>query len=551
MAWLSAGRRSQQVAKSLAPVVPPEAVPTPAPLRAAGALAGVAAGSAAIGASELVAGAARRVPSLVGAVGDALVDWLPPRVVQFGIETFGTNDKAVLVAGILVVCAVAAAVLGQAAVGRPRRSVFGFIAFGIVGALAALRDPQAGVVLVLASAAGAVAVGVGTLAVLVRLAVRASSPSPGERPDPMDPEPARAQPIGVPDRRAFLVAAGTVAGGAIAATGLGRQLSGGRAAASRGRYSLPAVAEPVLPPATAAVDVAGMTPLVMPNDRFYRIDTRLLGPPRIDPDRWRLRVKGLVDRPYELSLAELLAMPMVEEYVTLSCVSNEVGGDLVGNAAWRGVRLADVLDRAGIQPRASQVVGRSVDGFTVGIPTEAVFDGRNALVAVGMNGELLPLGHGFPARLVVAGLYGYVSATKWLTEIELTTWDAFDAYWIPRGWSKRGPVKTQSRIDIVSPSPPVAGPVAVAGVAWAPTRGISRVEVQVDDEPWADATLAPALSDETWRQWVYRWEAAAGAHRLRVRATDGRGETQTSEDTPPQPDGATGYHTVGVRVSEQ
>jgi hypothetical protein len=242
---------------------------------------------------------------------------------------------------------------------------------------------------------------------------------------------------------------------------------------------------------------------------------------------------------------------MVEEYVTLSCVSNEVGGDLVGNAAWRGVPLATLLDRAGVKQGADQLVGRSVDGFTVGFPTELASDGRHALVAVGMNGELLPADHGFPARLVVAGLYGYTSATKWLEEIELTTWDGFDAYWIPRGWSKFAPVKVQSRIDAIQPSSPiVAGPVVVGGVAWAPHRGITRVELQVDDQPWRDAELAEELSRSAWRQWLFRWTATAGQHRLRVRATAGDGEIQTAEIAPPAPDGATGYHTVRIRVEE-
>jgi hypothetical protein len=291
--------------------------------------------------------------------------------------------------------------------------------------------------------------------------------------------------------------------------------------------------------------------VVVPNDRFYRIDTRLLGPPRVDVDGWRLRFTGMVDRPFELTYEELLALPMVEEYVTLACVSNEVGGDLVGNASWRGVPLATLLERAGVKKGADQIVGRSVDGFTVGFPTDIARDGRHALVAVGMNGELLPANHGFPARLVVAGLYGYTSATKWLEEVELTTWDSFDAYWIPRGWSKFAPVKVQSRIDAIRPnSPIVAGPVVVAGVAWAPHRGITRVEVQVDDEPWLDAELAEELSRSAWRQWLFRWPATPGSHRLRVRATAGDGETQTADISPPAPDGATGYHTIGIRVEE-
>jgi hypothetical protein len=258
----------------------------------------------------------------------------------------------------------------------------------------------------------------------------------------------------------------------------------------------------------------------------------------------------MVDNELELGLDDLLAMDLVDEYVTLSCVSNEVGGDLVGNTWWTGVLLADVLDRAGVADTADQIVGRSVDGWTAGFPTEVAFDGRPAMVAVAMGGEPLPAEHGFPARLVVPGLYGYVSATKWLSEIELTTWDGFDGYWIPRGWAKDGPIKTQSRIDVPRRDATVAaGPTTIAGVAWAPTRSIDRVEVRVDDESWREARLSGELSDSSWVQWALDWDADPGSHRLQVRATDGTGETQTSELATPAPDGATGWHTVRVQVS--
>jgi DMSO/TMAO reductase YedYZ molybdopterin-dependent catalytic subunit len=242
-------------------------------------------------------------------------------------------------------------------------------------------------------------------------------------------------------------------------------------------------------------------------------------------------------------------MPMVEEYVTLSCVSNEVGGPLIGTAKWLGVPLATVLGRAGVQKGADQIVGRSVDSFTVGFPTAAALDGRTALLAVGMNGEPLPVKHGFPARLVIAGLYGYVSATKWVSELEATTFDAYDAYWVPRGWSQRAPIKTESRIDVPRGGTVAAGVVSVAGVAWAPTRGIDAVEVQIDGGSWRRAELATAISKETWRQWLYRWNAEPGTHELRVRATDGDGKLQDGRDTPPPPNGATGYHTIVVRVA--
>jgi hypothetical protein len=291
-----------------------------------------------------------------------------------------------------------------------------------------------------------------------------------------------------------------------------------------------------------------VTPIVVPNGDFYRIDTRLLGPPSVDVESWRLHITGKVDHPQVFTWDELAAMPMTEAYVTMQCVSNEVGGDLVGNAVWRGVPLTDLLNRAGVHSDADQIVGRSVDGFTVGFPTSAPLDGRVAMVALGMNGELLPLTHGFPARLIVAGLYGYVSATKWLRQIELTRFDAYDSYWVQRGWDRLGPIKTESRIDTISPNPPVAGPTVLAGVAWAPTRGISKVEVQVDNQPWGGARLADPLSNDTWRQWSFPWTATPGSHVIRVRATDGHGQTQTAVNAEPLPNAATGYHAVRVNV---
>ena len=257
----------------------------------------------------------------------------------------------------------------------------------------------------------------------------------------------------------------------------------------------------------------------------------------------------MVDNEIELTFADILERTQVEEIVTLSCVSNEVGGDLVGNARWQGVLLADLLAEAGPQEGAEQVVGISVDGFTAGFPLEVAMDGRPAMIAIGMNGEPLPVVHGFPARLVVPGLYGYVSATKWLSEIRLTTWDGFDGYWIPRGWGKEGPIKTQSRIDVPrSGASLTAGPNAIAGVAWAPTRGIERVEVQVDDGEWQEARLGEETTDNSWRQWVVEWDAPVGDHEIRVRATDGNGDTQTEDIAPPAPDGATGWHDITVTV---
>lgn len=321
---------------------------------------------------------------------------------------------------------------------------------------------------------------------------------------------------------------------------------------------------PAPTPAPAVVagpeTVPGISPLVTPNNAFYRIDTAI-SVPRIDSAQWRLRITGMVDRPAEFTFADLLAMNLHEESVTLACVSNEVGGGLVGNAYWRGVPLPALLRAAGVQAGATQVVGRSVDGFTVGFPTDVALDGRESMVVVGMNGEPLPARHGFPARLIIPGLYGYVSATKWLGEIELATFEGFDAYWVTprRGWAKEGPIKLQSRIDVPSGGATLgAGTVRVAGVAWGGLRGVSGVQLRAidrrggappPDEGWMDGILSEELSDSSWRQWVVDWPAAAGRYELQVRAIDRSGMVQTDAVRSKFPDGATGHHAIGVTVT--
>jgi DMSO/TMAO reductase YedYZ molybdopterin-dependent catalytic subunit len=352
-------------------------------------------------------------------------------------------------------------------------------------------------------------------------------------------------------RRRFIGTSLGVAGVAVAGGVIGRWIGEQiRVATPVDITPIPAPANP-LPELVAETDLAisGLTPIVTPNPDFYRIDTALLTP-RLDAATWRLTVTGMVDRSLTFTYDDLLALPLYEQYVTIACVSNEVGGRLVGNALWTGARLREVLDTAGIQPGATQVVGRSFDGWTAGFPTEWVMtDEREALIAVAMNGEPLPAEHGFPARLIVPGLFGYVSATKWLTEIELTAWDAFDAYWVPLGWAKEGPILTQTRIDVPRPGSSVgAGQVAVAGVAWAPDRGVTKVEVQIDDGAWNAAELSVAISQATWVQWQYSWDASPGSHQIRVRATDGTGAVQESQVTRPDPDGARGYHTIQVSV---
>jgi DMSO/TMAO reductase YedYZ molybdopterin-dependent catalytic subunit len=315
--------------------------------------------------------------------------------------------------------------------------------------------------------------------------------------------------------------------------------------------AVPAPADPARAlPAGVELDVEGITPFVTSNDDFYRIDTALF-PPQVRSEDWRLRIHGMVETPIELDYQQLVARAIVERDITLSCVSNEVGGPYVGTARWTGVLLRPVLEEAGIDPDASQLVSRSADGMTIGTPTAAVMDGRDAMLAIAMNGEPLPIAHGFPVRMVVPGLYGYVSATKWVVEIEATTFDAFDAYWIERGWAEDpGPIKTTSRIDTPRNGADLtAGTVAVAGVAWAPHRGIERVEVRLDDGGWNEAELAAVPSVDTWRQWVFRWDATPGSHRLEVRATDGEGITQPEERMPPFPEGSTGWHAVTVSVA--
>ncbi|MGW7415619.1 molybdopterin-dependent oxidoreductase, partial [Streptomyces sp. NPDC054863] len=361
------------------------------------------------------------------------------------------------------------------------------------------------------------------------------------------------------DRRAFVVAASAVAAASAGAGLLGRRLNSGRqadAAAARSRIAIPAPAERARPvPSGAELRVPGLGPLTTPNRDFYRVDTALVVP-RVDATRWRLTIHGKgVTRPLVLSYADLLRRPLIERDTTLTCVSNQVGGPYVGNARWIGVRLADLLREAGVRPPsgggpADQLVARSVDGMTLGSPVETVLDGRDALLAVGMNGEPLPFDHGFPVRMVVPGLYGYVSACKWLQEIELASFDDFDTYWVRRGWAREAPIKTQSRIDTPRPfASPKAGTVTVAGVAWAQHRGIARVEVRVDGGPWQDARLATETSRDTWRQWRWPWPATPGSHTLEVRATDREGSTQTERRVGTVPDGATGLHSVVVSVT--
>jgi DMSO/TMAO reductase YedYZ molybdopterin-dependent catalytic subunit len=355
-----------------------------------------------------------------------------------------------------------------------------------------------------------------------------------------------------PARRAFLLTAGvSVAAAAVAEIG-GRQLATRHnVSAARSAVRFPRAADPVPPlPAGVSLPVPGISSFITPNNQFYRVDTALLVP-EVDPAGWALRIHGMVEREVEVTFAELLRRPLIEDYLTLCCVSNPVGGPYIGNAKWLGASLASLLRSARPQRGASQLLCTSADGFTSGTPLSVVMDGRDALVAVGMNGAALPVEHGFPARLVVPGLYGYVSACKWVTNIEVTTFQAASAYWVQRGWAQQGPIKTESRIDVPAPGSQVkAGQVAVAGVAWAQHKGVEAVEVRVDRGPWHQATLAAVPDIDTWRQWVWQWDATAGSHLIEARATDKTGYTQTAVQADVAPNGASGYPSTQITVNQ-
>ena len=489
------------------------------------------------------------VPSLVTVVGQAFIRAAPARFGRAAIETVGRNDKPLVVAGTVVVALCTGTLVGMAARRRPIAGDVAFAGFaGLVVACAARLPPTS----VPGSAVGAVVaavVGALALRVLLRPLVEAGSTSPAPVPEGA----AVLLPGSAASRRRFLSVGAAVGGtGGLALLGAWGVRRTGMGAAPEVAVRLPAPVSPALPAAAGAgiFGVEGLSPLVTPADRFFRIDEALVAP-AIDARSWRLRVTGMVDTPLELTYDDLLAGDLVERHITLACVSAEVGGPLVGNGRWLGARLADLLRRAGVQPGATQVVGRAVDGFTAGFPTEVALDGRDALVAVGMDGLPLSRIHGFPARLVVPGLYGYLSATKWLKEIELTTWDAFDAYWVERGWARRAPVKVQSRIDVPRGYSRVsAGRRPIAGVAWAPTRGIAAVEVRVDGGAWKAARLGPSLGENAWRQWTSGWTATHGHHELTVRATTADGEVQTAEQQGAFPDGASGRHKVEVWVPD-
>lgn len=505
---------------------------------------------AGLGVAELVAGIVRDAASPVVAVGQAVIDGAPPALKDWAIATFGTANKPVLVTGTLAILALVATMAGVLAVrGLRSQAITVAVAVGLVGVLAVVDRPGP----VLAGALPTVLGTAVTVAVLMwlptRLAPTVDEPDSESDSDSDSDVAVPAGAMGV-DRRGFFRGTAAIGVAAAATGGVGRLLQRRFAIADeRSALALPVPASTATLPSDVELGVDGLTSFVTPNDSFFRIDAALTVP-QVSADEWRLRIHGLVDREIEIDFADLLAREQVERYITISCVSNEVGGRLVGNARWQGVPVADLLAEAGVDPAAEQLVSTSVDGWTCGTPVSAVTDGRDALLAFAMNGEPLPAQHGYPVRMVVPGLFGYVSATKWVTDLELTTWDAFDAYWVRRGWSARGPVKTMARIDRPrNGSGHDASAVDIGGMAWAVHRGISAVEIRVDDGDWIECELAGVPGDDTWRQWYHRWEGRSGEHVVEARAIDGAGEVQPEEPRPPAPDGAQGYHRVRFTVA--
>jgi DMSO/TMAO reductase YedYZ molybdopterin-dependent catalytic subunit len=562
-----------------------------------GAIAGVLAAGTALGVGQLVAGLTGANGSPVVAVGQLQIDFTPPWLKNFAINEFGSHDKLVLVSGILVVLGIFAAGIGVAATRRLAYGMAGLVVFAAVGLTAAATRPTATVSSVLPTLAATAAAAVVLRVLIGRIGPPVTAgtsaapqawpdswpdswgdtdgddadgaaelaapdlplamtgtggvirPSAAQGRDWLARTPCPSAPV-EPARRSFLAASVATAG--IAATaGLAGRLLAERSSVATARSAVkiprPTGTGPALPPGTD-LDIPGLASFITPNNDFYRVDTAIVLP-EVDPTSWQLRIHGMVNREITITFDELLRRPLIEDYVTLCCVSNPVSGPYIGNAKWLGASLASLLRQAGIKAGADQLMCTSVDGFTSGTPVQTVMDGRDALLAVAMNGQPLPIAHGFPVRMVVPGLYGYVSATKWVTDINVTTFAGNYAYWAQRGWSQQAPIKTESRIDVPNGASQIpAGRTAVAGVAWAQHKGIEAVEVRVDQGPWNQARLAAVPDLDTWRQWVWEWDATSGNHVIEARATDKTGYTQTAVLAQPEPNGASGYPSVAVTV---
>ncbi len=482
------------------------------------------AAAAAVAASEALAAAFNLRESPALALGQTVIKLTPGGIAEGIIGVVGTKDKPLAVAAVVVAILLLGGLAGTWWVARRTWSI-ALIAVLVVAAAAAMIGrpySYAGGVVVCVLAGAVVA---GVLWLLHR--------------DQVDEDE---------DRRTFLRTAGAVVVATVLLGGVGELLGSRRRRrreVERARAALKLPTRGVAPPAGVDLGVRDQERWLTPNDAFYRIDTAL-SPPLIDPNDWELRIHGMVDKEITLTYQDLLDRGLKDAWVTLCCVSNPVGGDLIGNTSWGGVPIKDILDEVGIQDGADALLSTSEDGWTCGTPLEALTDGREALLAVTMNGEPLPITHGFPVRQVVPGLYGYVSATKWVVDWEITRFQDFQAYWTQRGWGPLGPIKTEARIDV--PRGAVdAGKVTVAGVAWQQHVGISGVEVRIDGGSWQQATLAKVPNVDTWVQWTWQWDADRGDHTIEARATNREGEPQTEEVADVLPDGATGY--PGIRVT--
>ncbi|MEP6799600.1 MAG: molybdopterin-dependent oxidoreductase [Lapillicoccus sp.] len=492
---------------------------------------GVLAALAGMATGHLVAGLLNPASSPVLAVGSTVIDATPTALKEFAIERFGTNDKLILLLSVGVVTVLLAAVAGALSRRRPAVGIGLILALVVLAGAAAMSRPTATLTDLLP------AVSTGIVGVLVLLGLRRAL---GRRPTP-------GPGVGA-SRRSFLVGAAGVTAGAVVVGALGQKL--GSAASDPSSVALPKPTDPGQTlPAGLEGKVTGISDFRTKTADFYRVDTNLVIP-QIAKDSWRLEIDGDVKTPFSLTFDELVAMPLIERNITQTCVSNEVGGGYLGSATWLGVRLTDILDRAGVGSGADQLLSTAVDGFTISTPLSAVRDGRDAMVVVGMNGQALPAVHGFPARLITPGLYGYVGATKWLTRLTLTTYAQKQAYWTERKWATDAPIKTSARVDTPAPLSTIkAGMTAIGGVAWAQHRGVGTVEIQIDGGPWQKTMLGPDAGVDYWRQWYLPWNATSGSHTIAVRAVDLQGEVQTDVRAKPFPNGSSGIQQIVVLVA--
>jgi DMSO/TMAO reductase YedYZ molybdopterin-dependent catalytic subunit len=505
-------------------------------------IAGVAAASVSLGVAQLVGIPFGARADARAAISSAVVDLTPGPIKEWAIQTLGSLDKLFLAVVVLVVIATIAAVAGSLETRRRPIGSAAIAAAGVLGCIAVLSRQGATAFDTIPTVAGA-ACGV----VALRLLTRRFGPGPA------DPEESSARDEPDAGRRRLvmfgLLGLGIVSGAAGAViTRLVHSVAGDRTS-----FALPRPRTPAPPiPADVQPNGVALPSFITASADFYRVDTAL-SVPQLSHGDWRLRIHGMVDHEATYSFDDLAHFDVVETATTLTCVSNPVGGNLISTGVWTGYRVADLLAAAGVHADADMVLSTSIDGFTAGTPVQALTDGRAALLAVGLNGQPLPIEHGYPARLVVPGLYGYVSATKWVVEMELTRFDRAEAYWTRQGWAPRAPIKTESRIDVPKGGQKVPiGPVVFGGVAWAQNRGVRAVEVRIDDGGWQPAEQGASYSNDTWRLWSFPWQAKSpGKHTITVRATDNTGAVQTADQVDPVPDGATGWHTVPFTVAER